>query len=103
MRTLLIAFMLLVPTSAIAAPFGGNVLAVRPCYNFSGFIITLGPPTPGEYVADAATFRYLFQTPYRPGQWLLGLVGSVAVCDVSPRRGLQGVSGVRILFHGSSL
>lgn len=86
-------------------PFGGSIVLVRPCYNFSAVQVIVGPPIPGSYIYQTGFSRsYLNGPPFRPGQWLLGMVGGIGICDIDiDPKNFDGQQGKLIRFHGSSL
>lgn len=65
-------------------PFGGLVLNVTPCTCDGTFLITVGPPVPGNFLFDPkVTYQYAYyQLPYRVGVWALGLYGPGPACRI---------------------
>lgn len=108
---MLVLALFAVPIVAFAAigaiggrPFGGPIILVRPCFNFSAMQVIVGPPTPGSYIYQMGASRsYLNGPPFRPGQWLLGMLGGASICDIDAGKAFNGQSGDLIRFHGSSL
>lgn len=72
----------LVPSVALAFPFGGQTSIVIPCYN-QAIYASVGPPRGGPFVWTPATRTYSFGPPTHGGQWLLGLAGAPYYCIVS--------------------
>ncbi len=90
-------------TTSVLKPFGGTILVIRPCYNFPGFHIVLGPPTAGSYIYQTGvSVSYLYGPPSFVGQWLLGVAGPIGICDVAAGDNFRGLGGSAIMFHGSS-
>ena len=87
-------------TAAIAfLTLGGMISKVITCNE--GFLITVGPPRPGEFMVTPGVIAYGFTFGLvHPGQFILGLASPVAVnCTV----GIITVgSGLRILIMGTS-
>lgn len=100
---LLILFIFLFPTASYAiGPFGGMIGFIFP-FCVEGWLLTLGPPTPGTYMYTWGTRSYLNGPPTHPGQWLLGMAGPPITCHVPCKAGLCPVGvGSAIIFHGSS-
>ena len=104
MRNLVAAFTLvciLVPSVAMAFPFGGQAGIVLPCYYNDTIYASLGPPRGGEYIWTTATKSYKFGPPTKAGQWLLGLAGAPYYC-IYLRQPLTIYTGYAITMHGSS-
>ena len=102
-HVLLIACMLamvLMPTVAMAFPFGGQASIVRPCFN-EVIYVSLGPPRGGPYIWSQNTKTYLYGPPRHAGQWLLGLASITHYCLVS-RRPVISWPGSLITMMGSS-
>ena len=70
------------PLVASAAPFGGAISQLVPCYN-QAIWSNVGPPRGGQYIWTTATQTYRFGQPSHSGQWLLGLSGAPYYCIVS--------------------
>jgi hypothetical protein len=79
---LLIALALVMPSVALAFPFGGRTMQVVPCYN-QAIYASVGAPRGGPFVWTPATRTYSFGPPTHSGQWLLGLAGAPYYCIVS--------------------
>ena len=102
--TFLASFFVIAPNVSYAGPFGGQIILIRPCFNFSAWQILIGPPTPMSLIYQAGVSRsYLYGPPWRPGQWLLGVAGAMGVCDIDPSKFFNGQNGSMIFFHGSSM
>lgn len=84
-------------------PFGGKVLAIRPCN--TGFLVTITPLRPFflvEVMWTPATvgFLYNLKAPPVPSQWILGRAQGFLTCVV----GKVPVGGGPIItFYGSSI
>ncbi len=91
---------LIVPTTALAFPFGGQVSTVKPCYNRAIFA-QVGPPRGGAYIWTPSTKTYEFGAPSFSGQWLLGLASAPYFCVVSIMP-VDVWSGIAIDMMGSS-
>lgn len=70
------------PVIVSAAPFGGAIGTIVPCYN-GAIYASVGPPRGGLYIWTPATQTYQFGVPRHSGQWLLGLYGIPYYCIVS--------------------
>jgi hypothetical protein len=77
---LIAAFLL--PSVALAFPFGGQASLVVPCYN-NAIYANVGPPIGGAYIWTPSTLTYQFGAPTHAGQWLLGLASAPYYCIVS--------------------
>lgn len=75
--------MMLAPLITNAAPFGGSIGTIVPCYNDGARYALVGPPDGGAFVWTPATMTYQFGPPSHSGQWLLGLYGVPYYCIVS--------------------
>jgi hypothetical protein len=95
-----IGIMFLVPFVSGAIPFGGPIITLAGCSD--GVIwVTLGPPTPGNYMYHGqGTFSYSYGPPTHPGQWLLGHFGLPSPCQFGTFTVAVGPS---IIYHGSSI
>lgn len=93
-------FALLLPSFAYAAPFGGRISQIIPCYN-NAIYANVGAPRGGQYIWTPATRTYRFGPPSHAGQYILGLSGIPYYCLVSivPIDTLPGIS---IMMMGSS-
>lgn len=92
--------MLLLPASALAFPFGGQIQRIVPCYN-QAIYAYLSAPIGGPYIWTPSTKTYQFGPPSFVGQWLLGLASAPYYCLVS----IQPIvvwSGTAISMMGSS-
>lgn len=90
------------------SPFGGQILAMKPCLNFAtgSFHITLGPPKGGSFIYQVGiSLSYLNGPPTHPGQWLLGMSAPGPRCatDIDDGDFTGWRTGGLIIFHGSSL
>lgn len=91
---------LVLPSIALAFPFGGQASIVRPCYNNAIYAL-LGPPRGGPFIWTPGTRTYQFGPPTHAGQWLLGLAGIPYYCIVSILP-VDVWSGTMITMMGSS-
>lgn len=98
--SLLVLVFSVAPTSAYAAPFGGQASQVVPCYN-EAIYAQLGPPRGGPYIWTPSTKTYPFGPPTHSGQWLLGLSGAPYYCIVSIMPVIVW-EGTSIMMMGSS-
>lgn len=73
---------LMLPSLALAFPFGGSISIILPCYN-NAIYAALGPPRGGPFIWTPATKTYQFGPPRRTGQWLLGLASAPYYCVFS--------------------
>ena len=73
---------LALPNVSVAAPFGGSIGTIVPCYN-QAIYANVGPPVGGPFIWTPSTQTYLFGPPRHSGQWLLGLYGVPYYCIVS--------------------
>lgn len=91
---------LLLPSSAFAYPFGGQISQVIPCYNNAIYAV-VGPPRGGQFIWTPATQTYRYGAPSHAGQWLLGLTGIPYYCLVSVVP-IITYPGISIMMMGSS-
>ena len=91
---------LLVPITAFAFPFGGQVQTAIPCVNVVIFA-AVGPPIGGLYLWTTATQTYSFGPPSHPGQWIMGLSGVPYFCLVTIVP-LVTIPGITISMMASS-
>jgi len=96
----LVAVVIITPSSVLAFPFGGRATQVVPCYN-NAIYAYLSAPRGGPFVWTPATRTYQFGPPTHPGQWLLGLAGAPYYCIVSILPIIVW-SGTAITMMGSS-
>lgn len=98
--TFVVLIALAIPMTASAAPFGGRISQVIPCYN-NAIYANVGAPRGGQYIWTPATQTYRFGAPSHAGQYILGLSGIPYYCLVSivPIDTLPGIS---IFMMGSS-
>lgn len=92
--------LLVIPFSARAYPFGGQVGTIMPCFNVAIYAI-LGPPRGGAYLWTPETATYQFGPPTHTGQWVLGLTSVPYICLVWPAP-LFVLPGIGIAMMGSS-
>jgi hypothetical protein len=92
--------LLVLPTTALAFPFGGAATVVIPCYNGAIYAL-LGPPVGGPFLWTPATLTYRFGPPTHGGQWLLGNAGPPYFCLVSILP-IITYPGIDIIMMGSS-
>lgn len=97
--------MFLAPVSSVYAflpgPFGGQIIGIRPCINFSAWQVIVGPPAGGSFIFQTGISRpYLYGPPRNPLQYLLGVAGGQAKCDLNPS---DTFTGQLIRLQGSSL
>lgn len=92
-------FLLSLPRTfaALNDPFGGSIIFIQRCND--GSLITLGPPTTGQYRYTPGTISYEYGPPISINQWLLGISSLTAPCFLGK---IYMGSGAPILFHGSS-
>lgn len=88
------------PTPVHAAPFGGQISQVIPCYNQVIWAM-VGAPRGGPHIWSAGTKTYLYGPPRHAGQYILGLDGAEYFCIVSIQP-LIVYSGKHITMMGSS-
>lgn len=96
-----------VAASANGLPFGGQIGMLQPCETPAGAtLVTLGPPTPGEYLyIPGYSITYQCGPPSYTGQWLTGNADGPQMCDICfgtaycpiPGKVINGRPG-----HGSS-
>lgn len=91
---------LLSPLAASAAPFGGMITQLVPCYN-EAIYVNLSGPVGGAYIWTPSTKTYPFGPPRHPGQWLLGLKAASYYCIVSIMPVIVW-EGTGIMMMGSS-
>jgi hypothetical protein len=90
---------------SLSTPIGGKVLTVipnppptpatpNPCYNFRpSYLITLGPPSAGEYILNSDVKVINGTNPPTVGVWALGLASrGLSACKEIDK--LLGVSGI---------
>lgn len=77
----LAVLLLLAPLTVSAAPFGGKISLVRPCYN-KAIYARVGAPRGGPHIWTPKTKTYQFGPPKKAGQWILGLNGANYYCIV---------------------
>jgi hypothetical protein len=90
----------ILPSFALAFPFGGQTSTVVPCYNQAIFA-RVGAPNGGDYIWTPSTKTYEFGPPSFSGQWLLGLASAPYYCVVSIEPVIVW-SGIAIDMMGSS-
>ena len=83
----LVALMLTIASvytmNAAGLPFGGFVGVVMPCTCTPGsFLLTVGPPTPGQYVYVSGVPQSANMQLPRAGVWVLGLFSPPGVCMI---------------------
>ena len=95
------ALLCAIPLTALAFPFGGQIIRiVNPCRN--GVVwAQLSAPVPGPYIWTPATKTYQFGRPTHVGQWLLGLTGVPYNCLVTVNP-VYTEEGITISMMGSS-
>ncbi|PIR86419.1 hypothetical protein COU13_01015 [Candidatus Kaiserbacteria bacterium CG10_big_fil_rev_8_21_14_0_10_43_70] len=94
------SFLVFLPKTVEAFPFGGQASIVRPCFNQAIYAM-LGPPRGGPFIWTGKTKTYLFGPPSHAGQWLLGLAGAPYFCIVKIQP-LTVWPGTHIIMMGSS-
>lgn len=73
--------------NAFYRPFGGAIITLwYGCVN--GYLVTVGPPIGGIFMWVPWTYNYLYVPPYRPGQFLTGMLGPPITCWVPCTFGL---------------
>lgn len=92
------------PSISQAAPFGGQIQALWPCWNVAT-IALLGPPNSGFYIWTPATRTFSNGAPSRTGQWIIGQSGVPYICVIWP--GIPPIPliiwpGISISMMGSS-
>ena len=96
----LVAFVGLLPSLALAFPFGGQINQIIFCYN-DAIYTNLGPPRGGPFIWTPSTRTYRFGPPLRSGQWLLGLAAPPYYCIVS-KQPIIVWSGILMTMEASS-
>lgn len=85
-------------------PFGGFIVAARPCTCSGGWLIQVGPPVGGFFVYNN-TPQFAYSQLPRTGVWVLGLYTPGALCtsgsDCDPTT--AALSGTITPFVGTSL
>jgi len=106
---LVITFFLFIPNISFAQgfggfgfmrPFGGQVMTVQPCN--TGLLIYVKTPMTGvmPFMWLTGNLPYLMRIPPHPGQYVLGMAGTVVPCVL----GIVPMgAGPVILFHGSGI
>lgn len=73
-------FVLKYTRGVVGIPFGGKVISAIPCPCSGSFLLTLSPPTAGQYIYYPGTQRYLnFNLP-QIGVWAVGLYTPGGIC-----------------------
>ncbi|HVM73677.1 MAG TPA: hypothetical protein VMU13_02235 [Candidatus Paceibacterota bacterium] len=100
-RLVLASIIVMIPTTVLAFPFGGQASVVIPCYYNDAIFAQLGPPIGGPYLWTPSTQTYQFGPPTHAGQWLLGNAGPPYFCLVSILP-IITYAGTDIIMMGSS-
>ena len=95
-----LAFLVSLPSSSKAFPFGGQAYDVHNCYNQVIYVV-LGPPNGGPFIWAPSTRTYAFGGPSHAGQWMLGLAGVQDYC-VYTLQPIDVRSGARMTHVGTS-
>lgn len=70
-------------SAAGALPFGGFVVTSLPCTCTPGaFLLTISPPTPGQFVYMTGTPQFANMQLPRAGVWALGLFSPSGACFI---------------------
>ena len=99
-KIFLVIGILVLPSSALAYPFGGAIGQIIFCYS-NAIYTAIGPPNGGPFVYTLSTRTYMFGAPLHVGQWLLGLAAPPYYCLVS-RQPTVVFSGILMTMEGSS-
>lgn len=91
---------LLVPTSANAVFYGGQIVSPpQACDNFSGYTVVIRSVPFGEPIniifTPGFSRAYLYGPPKNVGQWVLGS-GVYDRCDINPAKATTYIRGIRV-------